>query len=349
MSVARRWLPVLVAIVVTAGFCLNLSAWPEPATPQIKGWQEGKGWGWIWGPKDELGAMNSVTPATTLAALQTVKEGKTYDLGITYGRTSYKWPGHSPCEVMTFRSPEGVKRQDDNAFTRPDVNPSGQAWHSCALFISDNVGTQIDGLGHVTVGEDNHWYNGYLEQDWGGNFGVRKCDASKIPPIIARGVLLDIAGQKKLDALPNGYAITPQDVDKALAAQKTKLQPGDVVLFRTGALRYWGADGSDLDTLKEHDSAGINLDTAHYLVENFGSLMLGSDTSGLEVNPPPPGSDSFIPVHKYLIIEQGMHIGEFHYLEDLARDKVYEFCYVGAVNKIAGATAGFTLRPLAIR
>ena len=77
--------------------------------------------------------------------------------------------------------------------------------------------------------------------------------------------------------------------------------------------------------------------------------MIGSDTSGLEVAPAPEGSDTFIPVHKYLLIEQGVHILEFHNLEDLAGDKVYEFCYVAATNKIGGTTAGFTMRPLALK
>lgn len=315
----------------------------------LPGWKKGKGWGWIWGPEDEIGNLNALSPETTRAALAGVRTGKTYDLGITYSRASFKWPGHSPCEVMTYRSPEGVKRQADNAFTDPKTNTSGQAWHSCALFINDNVGTQIDGLGHVTVGGDNHWYNGFLEADWGGNFGVRKCDATTIPPIIARGVMLDIAALREVDALPAHYEITPKDVDQALARQKTQLRPGDVVLFRTGSLRFWGKDGSDVENLREHDSAGITLATAKYLVEEFGSLLIGSDTSGLEVNPAPADSDTFIPVHKYLIIEQGVHIGEFHFLEDLAKDNVHEFCYVATVNKIAGATAGFTLRPLAIQ
>lgn len=319
------------------------------ADAKSPGWQAGKGYGWIWGKDDEIGSLNAITPATRLAALKLVKEGRVYDLGVTYSRASYKWPGHSPCEVMTFRGPEGVKRQDDNVFTRPDVNSSGQAWHSCALFISDNVGTQIDGLGHVTVGDDNHWYNGFREADWGGNFGVRKCDATTIPPIVARGVLLDIAAVKGVEALPKSYPITPMDIDRALAAQKIELRPGDVVLFRTGVLRYWGKDGSDAGLLAEHDSAGITLETARYIVEKYGAIMLGADTSGLEVNPAPPGSESFIPVHKYLLIEQGMHIGEFHFLEELARDKVYEFCYIAVTNKIAGSTAGFTLRPIALR
>ena len=322
---------------------------PDDAGAQIKGWKKGIGWGWIWGPEDQVGALNSMTEVTKAAALQMAATGKTYDLGVTYSRNSYKWPGHSPCEVMSFRSPEGVKRQADNAFTASEVNASGQAWHSCALFINDNVGTQIDGLGHVTAGKDNHWYNGYKESQWGGDFGVRRCDVTNIPPIIARGVMLDIAGLKNVDALPAHYPISPQDVDAALAAQSVKLLPGDVVLFRTGTLRYWGEDGADLDTVKEHDSAGITLDTAKYLVENFGTMFVGSDTSGLEVAPAPEGAGTFIPVHKYLIIEQGVHIGEFHNLEGLAADKVYEFCYVGTTNKIAGTTAGFALRPLALR
>jgi kynurenine formamidase len=319
----------------------------QPEAPAIKGWKQGKGWGWIWGPEDEVGALNAMTPESKRAALQLAASGKVYDLGITYSRNSYKWPGHSPGEIMSFRSPEGVQRQGD--VIPREINPSRQAWHSCALFINDNVATQIDGLGHVTVGEDNHWYNGFKESDWGGDFGIRRCDVTTIPPIVARGVLLDIAGLKEVAALPKSYAISPGDVDRALARQHLQLRPGDVVLLRTGTLRHWGRDGADLDTIREHDSAGITLDTARYLVEQFGTMLIGSDTSGLEVSPAPSGSDTFIPVHKYLLIEQGVHIGEFHYLEDLARDKVYEFCYVATTNKIAGTVAGFALRPLALR
>jgi kynurenine formamidase len=337
-------------LVVALLVGLNLASGGKDDAP-LAGWKKGAGWdAKAFGPDDEVGALNAMTPDSIAAALRLAQEGRVYDLGIRYNRNSYKWPGHSPCEVLSFRSPEGVKRQADHDFAVSEQNSSGQAWHSCALFINDNVGTQIDGLGHVTVGKDNHWYNGFREADWGGDFGVRKCDATTIPPIIARGVLLDIAGLKEVDALPAHYGITPQDVDAALDRQGTELRPGDVVLFRTGTLRYWGEDGNDEDEqIKEHDSAGITLETARYLVENFGAMFIGSDTSGLEQAPAGPGTDSFIPVHKYLLIEQGVHIGEFHYLEDLARDEVYEFCYSAVTNKIAGTTAGFALRPLALK
>ena len=84
-------------------------------------------------------------------------------------------------------------------------------------------------------------------------------------------------------------------------------------------------------------------------------MLIGSDTSGLEYGPKSEDAQayrekykSFMPVHNYLLIQQGVHIGEFHHLEELARDKAYEFCYSACTNKIKGA-AGFTMRPMAIR
>jgi kynurenine formamidase len=351
-----KWIIGLLGLTATFSlgwFVANYSSLQgkEAAAPAtIKGWVPGKGWGWIWGKDDEVGSLNAMTGETQLAALRLVKAGKVYDLGVPYDRNSFKWPGHSPGEIMMYRSPEGVKRQGDfKPAVDPQLNPRRMGWHSCALFINDNVGTQIDGLGHVTVGEDNHWYNGFKEADWGGNFGIRKCDVTTIPPIITRGILIDVAGFRGVDALPSHYKITGEDLKGALAKQNTVLNPGDTVLIRTGSLRYWGKDGSDHEKLREHDSAGIDLPAARWLVEQHGAILIGSDTSGLEQLPGPKDTPAFIPVHNYLLIEQGVHIGEFHFLEELAKDKVYEFCYICTTNQIRGTVAGFTLRPIAIK
>lgn len=348
---SRKSLLLLLAFV--AGLSSNWLVFGQQSA--LKKWQKGKGWGWVWGKDDEVGALNEMTDASRLLALRLATTGKTYDLGVTYDRTSYKWPGHSPGEIITFRSPEGVARQKDIPAL---VNDNGKQtrWHSSALFINDNVATQIDGLGHITTGSDNSWYNGFKEADWGGNWGIRKADAVTIPPIIARGVLIDVAGLKNVEALPSNYAITVEDLQQALRRQQTQLKPGDVVLIRTGTLRHWGETGSDHAKIGAHDSAGISLETARWLVEENGSMMICGDTSGLEYGPAEKDSrayrdkyQSFNPVHHYLLIEQGVHIGEFHFMEDLARDRVYEFCYIATTNKIKGTAAGFTLRPLAIR
>src|SRR5687767_2191554 len=74
--------------------------------PSLKGWTPGKGWG-PWGKDDEVGALNAMTADTVKAALSVVKQGKVYDLGVNYDRESFRWPGHNPGEILTFRGPEG--------------------------------------------------------------------------------------------------------------------------------------------------------------------------------------------------------------------------------------------------
>ena len=232
----------LPAFLVAGALLLGWTAWTRAGEPdqELKGWKKGRGWGWVWGKDDEVGSLNAMTRQSVLEAIGLVKQGKVYDLGIDYDRTSYKWPGHSPGEIISFRTPEGVKRQQDLDFTAPSVNPALLAWHSCALFINDNVATQIDSLGHITTGEDNHWYNGFTEAEWGGNFGIRKADASTIPPIVIRGILIDVAGNQGVEALKGGTAIGPKDLEAALEKQGTQIRPGDAVFVRTGTLRYWG-------------------------------------------------------------------------------------------------------------
>jgi kynurenine formamidase len=346
----HRLFGILLTLTITATVPLNCGADGHEAKDGPKAWEKGKGWGWVWGDDDQVGALNELDSTSVLAALELVRKGEVRDLGIDYDRSSYIWPGHSPGEVLTFRSPEGITRQADHSFVSPENgNTTLTTWHSCALFMNDNVATQIDGLAHAVVGADNHWYNGFKESDWGGDFGVRKAGAETIPPVVARGVLIDVAGYKGVDALPSKTVVTVDDLKGALKRQGTELKFGDVVLIRTGTLRYWGKSGADHVKIAEHDSAGIQLPAAKWLVEQKGTIMIGSDTSGLEMyQPPPEGSGSFIPVHIYLLVEQGVHIAEFHYLEDLAAEKVYEFLYIGVTNSIRGATAGFAMRPLAI-
>jgi len=341
MKIAR----VVLSLVTLGGLLVALGLLVPADAQMAKGWVKGKGYGWIWGPNDEIGALNALTEQKVMAALRIPKQGKVYDLGVLYDRGSFQWAGHSPAEVIAFRTPEGLKRQDIESIT----GQKKDAWHSNAVFINDNVGTQVDSLCHVTRGDDNQWYNGYKEAEWGSNFGPRKACADKMPPIITRGVLIDVAGAKGQVPLPSGYAIGPDELRAALAKQGVDVQPGDAVFIRTGILSLWGEAGHDKAKLAPHDSAGINLDAAKWLVEEKGAVLIGSDTSGLECVGACWKPGQFYPAHMYLLIEQGVYIGEFHNLEDLAKDKVYEFLYMVSTNKIRGTTAGFTLRPVAVK
>lgn len=297
-----------------------------------------------YGPGDERGALNRITPESVLAATRLIRSGKVYDLGVTVDRHSPRWPGHAPAEIVTFRTPSGVSAQGDMAFTRPETNPKHTFWMSNYLVMSDQFGTQLDALAHVTTGADNHWYNGFTEKEYLGDFGPKKADAASMPPIIARGVLIDMAAAKGVKVLPADYGISSDDLRAALKMQNVKLQPGDVVLIRTGTGAAW-PDGAKIAA---SDTAGITLEAAQWLVEQ-GAMIVGSDTTGLEQNPVLPTATELFAVHRYLLVDHGVPIGELHYLEDLATDRVYEFTYICLTAKIRGSTAGFALRPIAIR
>ena len=225
---------------VLAAFCGIQFLGAQGGDAPIPGWEKGVGWGWIWGSEDEVGSLNAITPASVKNAVGLIREGKIYDLGVTYDRNSYKWPGHSPGEIIMFRSPEGVKRQRDLPQL---VNPAGTAWHSCALFINDNVATQIDGLGHATTGDDNHWYNGFKESDWGGDWGPRKCDGASIPPVVTRGVLLDVPKHRGKPYVTVDEPVHGWELEEIAAAEGVTLEPGDAVMVYSGREIYAADNG----------------------------------------------------------------------------------------------------------
>lgn len=345
------------ALGVTTAAALSLlgeeRAQAQTDVVETRRWQRGRGWGWVWGKRDQVGALNELSPKLVRKALR-LANGKVYDLGMEYDRRTFKFVGHSEGEIVTYRSPQGLLLQKD----RPEVVGRGNTllttYASCINSISDNVATQIDGLGHIYVGEDPSAYNGFKAREIVGDYGVTKLGVETIPPVVAPGKLIDVAGYLRKEALPAGYGIEPDLLQKVLARQEIDIEPLDVVLVRTGTGGiYLKGDGvgANREEIAEHDSAGITVASARWLVEQKGALMIGSDTSGLEVTPPKDqvrGGTSFNPVHVYLLVQQGVHILEFHNLERLAADRVYSFGYSIAPNKIRGNVAGTVQRPLAL-
>ncbi|MBA2450723.1 MAG: cyclase family protein [Chloroflexi bacterium] len=322
---------------------------------QPRGWQQGRGWGWVWGPNDELGNLNELSPELTMKALSMVRTGKVYDLGLTYDRRSFRWPGHMPGEILTFRSQQGELLQRDLPFIGPNAaNSLNTTFSSCGLIMSDNVASQLDSFAHISFGAEPTYYNGNKAVDVIGDWGALKLGADTVPPIVAPATMIDVAAFVGQDPLPSNFPIGPDILQGALARQGVDIDILDIVLIRTGTAAVWmrgdgvGANQAEVAAV---DSAGITTAAARWLVEEKGALMLGSDTSGLEVAKVvdnPPDGTSWIPVHHYLLPMQGVHILEYQNQEDLAADRVYKFAYFLGVNKIKGATAGTALRPFAI-
>ena len=162
----------------------------------------------------------------------------------------------------------------------------------------------------------------------------------KHPPIIARGVLLDVAGMLGVDVLEPSYGIGENDLRACLKHQGTELRPGDVVLIRTGRMRLW----PDRATYLPYPP-GINREGAQFLAE-AGAIVIGADNHCLE-QVPSADPENWQVVHTYLLAEAGVPILEIANLEELAQDRVLEFVFFGACIRLRGAT-GAPIRPIAM-
>ncbi len=292
-----------------------------------------------WGEDDELGRLNQMTEASRRAVLSRADGARVYDLSVEYhvGMPSFSALGDPPYQYWLTHTPRGTV-VDDPAHVGPAQN-AHVSYTGDAISLYTHMGTHIDALNHF--GLNGEIYNGFAADQHLGDRGWRKAGAETIPPIVARGVLIDVAAAKGLDELPPGYRVAADDLRAALRRQAVELEPGDVALIRTGRMRKY-AEGAAFAT----EAPGLGLDAARYLVEDRGVMSVGADNLSLEVFPP-EGEGNWVPVHTYLLARHGVTILELVYLEDLARDGVYEFAFIGAPLKLRGAS-GSPLRPIAL-
>jgi kynurenine formamidase len=273
----------------------------------------------------------------SLDVLSIPRRGRAYDL------SSGWWPGmplaegHPPFQVLTYRSPAGQRNQGDVSFLQE--NPLNFGWISELLMCTMHTGTHIDALAHTTCGPDAAWHGGHSSHTELGDFGPLNHDASELPPLVTRGVSLDIPGALGLEQLAPSQPVGPAELERACERQGVEPRAGDVALVRTGTMLHWP------DAARLPPGAGLSFEGAVWLADR-GVVAVGGDTAALEVDPSGrPGDPQ--PVHRTLIYERGIPILEWVYQEELARDGVSEFLFVCLPLTVKGAT-GSLVRPLAI-
>jgi kynurenine formamidase len=214
------------------------------------------------------------------------------------------------------------------------VLPEGGSSAADVITMGGHTGTHIDALNHFScAGKFYDGQNVLSVQSYGG--GVRHLSVDTIAPIARRAVLLDIASLLNAGALEADVVITPEHLERC----GIDVQPGDVVLVRTGWGQFFRNPVKYASALR---MPGVELAGAKWLSERK-PFAVGSDTLAFERLPSPN-----MAVHVHLLVETGIHIIENLNLEEMARDKVREFLFVGAPLKIEGGT-GAPMRPLAFR
>ena len=293
-------------------------------------WYPGK-----WGPNDEIGAANYMTAATALQAARLVKTGKVYSLGITVSTTTPAFPPRT-CSIYIV--------QPGQIGSAEGLGPTKTTYNDDILNCWTGIGTQLDGLGHIGVGD--RYYNGHKWGEFATIGGLKKLGIEKIPPMVARGVLLDMAAHLGVDVVKEGTAFNKAEIDAVAAKQGVEIRQGDVVIFHTGWLSLIDKDPKRFGSVEP----GIGREGARYLVSK-GVVAVGADTWAVEVIPFEKDGDKdggIFGVHQILLPMSGTYILENINTAELAKDKAYEFMFVLGQNKYQGAVQSM-INPVAIR
>ena len=294
------------------------------------------------GPDDQIGATNRITPAVTKAAAAEIQTGAVVS--------------------MAYNLVDGVPlfgtRFTKTVLTTFALVPGAEYGKNKLTYMEDtylsqsHVGTHIDGMGHIGIQDC------YYNQTPMGKFitqnGIKKLGLENLKTFATRGVLLDMvkvfqeANKLKTNAacrtpcLDGGTVITPADIQAALKMYNVTLREGDAVFIHTG----WGDLFNQFpaqNTTYNSSEAGIGKAAAQWLADQK-VVLVGADNWAVEVIPSEDTQEAF-PVHALLLTDNGIHIIE-NVRTDLiaaeaASSKRATFFLSMTVPKAAGTTGTF--------
>lgn len=338
------------SVIRSLGACAVALAAAAPATADCEAYRDLEGKAWVdgtcmetplgerwwphplWGADDQAGSTNWYRkPEVIRRALAQIKEARAEKIGQLYS---------ADMPLFGFRS---FALRIPGAPTGSVPGANKPVWNDEFLATEiSQVGTQFDGLGHIGVGvgadgdkAEIRFYNGRTAEEILSAYGLLALGAEHLHPIVARGVLIDVAAARGVESLEAGDEITLADVRKALERQRMAdftLQPGDAVLFRTGWEMHWITDNDKYNS----GAPGIGMEVARWLAEGQVGVT-GADTWPGEAVPNPDPDCGFC-VHTFLQARHGIVNQENLTLRALAEAGVYQFAYFFTPVPIGGAT-----------
>ena len=273
--------------------------------------------------------MNHEVRTTSDALLDAVSAGiRLVELGQPFFTGMPCSPNHPGFRMTLIRRHGDMVRADGGSAANEIIVTGG------------HVGTHVDALSHVS--HDGVMYGGVdaAEAQVGGSF--RALGAEHTPAFLRRGVLLDVAATLGVDVLAPGQGVGAAELQAALERCGTDLRPGDVALVRTGWAQHF--DDAERYLSRADGVPGVTPDGGRWLADARVSAT-GSDTTAFEQILPGAGH-SVLPVHRILLVENGIHIIEHMALEEASAAGLTEFTFVMAPLRIVGGT-GSPVRPFA--
>ncbi len=307
-----------------------------------------RNWG-RWGNDDQLGTLNLVDAAARRRGAASIRTGEAFALGLPLSAADGIQMGFVPGRINPQRSMIAV-----NEPLSPDADWICASEDTVELALQ--CATHWDALAHASY--RGRLYNGY-PADTVTDAGASRCGIDVVRTLVSRGILLDVARAKGQDVLNAGYPISPADLDAALDLAGTDVEPGDVVLVRTGQMVHLAlpgrltADGAvpnrDL-VAYTYPTPGLTIGTAEWFSAHDVAAV-ATDTLPLEVFPG-EDDDLYLPVHLLHLVEMGMTQGQNWVLDDLAAacaaDGRYTF-FLDATPLPFVDGLGSPLNPVAVR
>jgi kynurenine formamidase len=291
-----------------------------------------------WGPDDELGTLNFITPEKRARAATLVRTGKLFSLQIPMDK-------NGPMNGTTRVNPQHSMKVTGTDTESPIPLALNAGFTDDVMFLYLQSGTEWDALAHIYY--DGALYNGYpasaVDSRGAAKLGIDKTCSS----YVSRGVLLDVPRHRGVDVLAPEDRITGEELDAIAAAQGVAIESGDIVLLRTGALVDWSRTGS-WESYRG-PGAGLHFTSAEWL-HDHEIAAIAADNNAVE------GAGSRvpaeIPLHMLGLRDMGMCFGETFYLEELAEDcaadRTYECMLVAPALRVTGGV-GSPVNPLALK
>ncbi len=284
-------------------------------------------WG-RWGVADEAGSANFAGAEEARRAAALVKTGRVFHLGQPLS-PKMPTPAHR-AGVLHFMG------RDGGDYAAGAKRPDGFQFSEDTIVLPLHVGTHMDALCHCWY--DDKLYNGFSGDTVRSTNGAFHCGIDKMPPLVTRGVLLDLV---KLTGapLPPGRSVSRAELQAAAQAAGVAIERGDAVLLRTGWFESCAGNNPSFD-----EEPGIDVEAGVWLAD-AGVALVGADNFAIEVLPFPPGK--VFPVHQRLVRDYGMALLEGLVLAPLAEFGATTFLFMAAPLRIVGAT-GSPVAPVAV-
>ncbi|MFF8318980.1 cyclase family protein [Streptomyces bobili] len=291
-------------------------------------------WG-RWGADDEIGTLNLVTDEVVRRAVAEVRTGRRVPLALPLREDGVQ-TGMIPGRVNPLHTMVQINQEI--------FGPGTVACSDDAVTMGLQAATHWDALPHVS--HSGRIYNGRPAGTVTAHGGAEFSGIEKVPHVVSRGVLLDVARARGVDRLEGGHAVTPEDLEAAEELAGTRVRAGDIVLVRTGQMRVYLAGDRQAYA---HPSPGLSVRTPEWFHARDVAAV-ANDTLTFEVFPPEI-EDLWLPVHALHLVEMGMMQGQNWNLEKLStacgQEKRYAFLLCATPEPFVGGT-GTPVAPVAV-